>query len=252
MAKFCGNCGKEVDPKAVICVNCGSAIKNTTNNETTNTNKTVNKSSDKKGLPWWAILLIVLGGLGVIVFILLMFILAGAFSFVGDAMNEEMNDIIGDTYDKIEEKQKPNEALRGTVRDTLDTDNISLTLLEYKVFDVLEDTYSSKKAADGKEFIVLFFRVKNNSDESIYVSNYEFDGYEDDRKLDNTYIYYKIEGYSDLGGSISSGKYNDGYIVYEVSKEWKEFEVHFTDDIDFFNETDLIFKISNDKENEEN
>ncbi len=254
MAKFCGNCGKEVDPKAVICVSCGSAIKSTSNNNTNNTNKTTNNQNEKKGLPWWAILLIVLGGLGVLGILIFIFIMIGIFSFasVVDTGYDAYNDILDDTMDEIEERQKPNETLRGTVKDTLETDNYSMTLLEYKTMDVIEDKYSNKKALDGKEFLVLFFRVNNVSDKSLYISNYDFDGYTDGRKTDYTYFYYDINGYPSLSGSIASGKYIDGYIVYEVSKEWKDFEIQFTDDEDYLNKTDVIFKIIKDNEDKDN
>ena len=252
MAKFCGNCGKEVDPKAVICVSCGSAIKNTSNSNTTT--KTTNSSNNNKGLPWWAILLIVLGGLGLLVFLIFIFIMIGIFSFtsVVDTGYDAYNDILDDTMDEIEERQKPNETLRGTVRDTLDTDNYSMTLLEYKTMDEIEDTYSNKKAADGKEFLVLFFRVNNVSDKSLYISNYDFDGYVDGKKTDYTYFYHDINGYSELSGSIARDKYIEGHIVYEVSKEWRDFEIQFTDDEDYLNKTDVIFKIVKDNENKDN
>ena len=249
MAKFCGNCGKEVDPKAVICVSCGSAIKNTSNSST---NKTTNSSNNKKGLPWWAILLIVLGGLGLLGVLVFVFLMIGVFSFIESASYDNYNDIFDDTIDEIEERQKPNETLRGTVRDTLDTDNYSMTLLEYKTMDVIEDKYYDKKAADGKEFLVLFFRVNNISDKSLYISSYDFDGYVDGKKTDYTYFYHDINGYSELSGSIARGKYIEGHIVYEVSKEWKDFEIQFTDDEDYLNKTDVIFKIVKDNENKDN
>ena len=254
MAKFCGNCGKEVDPKAVICVSCGSAIKSNSNSNTNNTNN----QNEKKGLPWWAILLIVLGGLGVLGILIFVFIMIGVFSFTSiadtgyDEFRDAYNDILDDTMDEIEERQKSNETLRGTVRDTLNTDNYSMTLLEYKTMDVIEDTYSNKEASDGKEFLVLFFRVNNVSDKSLYISNYDFDGYVDGKKTDYTYFYHDINGYSELSGSIARGKYIEGHIVYEVSKEWKDFEIQFTDDEDYLNKTDVIFKIVKDNENKDN
>lgn len=258
MAKFCGNCGKEVDPKAVICVSCGSAIKSNSNSNTNTTSKTTNNQNNKKGLPWWAILLIVLGGLGVLVIIVFVLIMMGIFSFssIADAGYDEFrdayNDIFDDTMDEIEERQKPNETLRGTVRDTLDTDNYSMTLLEYKTMDVIEDKYYDKKPSDGKEFLVLFFRVNNISDKTLFISNFDFNGYVDGKKIDYTSFIHDINGFPELSDSIASGKYIEGHIVYEVSKEWKDFEIQFTDDEDYLNEIDVIFKIIKDNENKDN
>lgn len=36
MAKFCSNCGKEVNENAVICVNCGCSLEGKTNNQSVN------------------------------------------------------------------------------------------------------------------------------------------------------------------------------------------------------------------------
>ena len=36
MAKFCSNCGKEVNENAVICVNCGCSLEGKTNAQSVN------------------------------------------------------------------------------------------------------------------------------------------------------------------------------------------------------------------------
>ena len=55
MAKFCSNCGKEVDEKAVVCVNCGVSLKN----------ESINEVKGGKSKVAAGILGILLGGLGV-------------------------------------------------------------------------------------------------------------------------------------------------------------------------------------------
>lgn len=246
MAKYCGNCGKEVDRKAVVCVNCGRSLKKTSDG--VHNSKSVKiLNDDKKGLPAWAIVLIVLGSLLVLGVILFFGILLAAFSYFTEEGYNDIKDVYSDIRDDFEDefREERSHTLRGTVRDTLDTDNYSLTLLNYKTMDVIETTYSAEKAVDGKEFLVLYFRVKNNSDKSFYVSDYDFSGYENDRKIDNKYLYYKIEGFSPLNDSVASGKYIEGYLVYEVSREWEDFEIHFIDKRDYYNKTEMIFDISN-------
>ena len=51
MAKFCINCGNELPENAAMCVNCGTMVNGSGNN----------KGNKKKGLPVWAIVLIVVG-----------------------------------------------------------------------------------------------------------------------------------------------------------------------------------------------
>ena len=51
MAKFCINCGNELPENAAMCVKCGTMVNGSGNN----------KGNKKKGLPTWAIVLIVVG-----------------------------------------------------------------------------------------------------------------------------------------------------------------------------------------------
>ena len=68
MAKFCPNCGSEMIDEAAMCVKCGTMVgENNTNKN--NEEKPTASGEKKKGLPAWAIVLIVLGGLGLLVVI---------------------------------------------------------------------------------------------------------------------------------------------------------------------------------------
>lgn len=65
MAKFCSNCGKEVNENAVICVNCGCSLEN---NNSSSVNVTINNSSNSvspKSRLVAFLLCTFLGGLGI-------------------------------------------------------------------------------------------------------------------------------------------------------------------------------------------
>lgn len=67
MAKFCSNCGKEVNDNAVICVNCGCSLDKQNNANSTNVNVTINNTggvSPKSRLVAF-LLCTFLGGLGI-------------------------------------------------------------------------------------------------------------------------------------------------------------------------------------------
>ena len=66
MAKFCSNCGKEVNENAVICVNCGCSLEGKTNNQSVNVtiNNNGTGTSPKSRLVAF-LLCTFLGGLGV-------------------------------------------------------------------------------------------------------------------------------------------------------------------------------------------
>ena len=67
MAKYCSNCGKEVNENAVICVNCGCSLESTSNNQSVNVtinNNTSSGVSPKSRLVAF-LLCTFLGGLGI-------------------------------------------------------------------------------------------------------------------------------------------------------------------------------------------
>ena len=74
MAKFCTNCGKELPENAAICVNCGNMIGNNDNN----------KKEKKKGLPTWAIVLIVIGCVVLIPIIIFAIFAAVGYKYIKD------------------------------------------------------------------------------------------------------------------------------------------------------------------------
>lgn len=65
MAKFCSNCGKEVNENAVICVSCGCSLDKQSNG--TNVNVTINNASgvSPKSRLVAFLLCTFLGGLGI-------------------------------------------------------------------------------------------------------------------------------------------------------------------------------------------
>lgn len=71
MAKYCSNCGSEVNENAIVCVNCGCAIKN---EEKDDNNNSATTKSPKVGL--------ILGILG-IVFAWLYALIGHALSIIG-------------------------------------------------------------------------------------------------------------------------------------------------------------------------
>lgn len=65
MAKFCSNCGKEVNDNAVICVNCGCSLEgNNSSSINVNINNNTNTVSPKSRLVTF-LLCTFLGGLGI-------------------------------------------------------------------------------------------------------------------------------------------------------------------------------------------
>ena len=126
MAKFCPNCGSEMIDEAAMCVKCGTMVgENNTNKN--NEEKPTASGEKKKGLPAWAIVLIVLGGLGLLVVIAII-----VFAVIGiNALKKvDPNEIKDKLNDYIEENT--DSTLYGTIGDTLTVKALSslLALIE--------------------------------------------------------------------------------------------------------------------------
>ena len=112
MAKFCTNCGKELVENAAMCLNCGKLV-----NEN-NTNNNGNGKKKKKGLPIWAIILIVVGC--VILIPIIIIIVLGIISY----------NVIKDSGVNIDDYLNESLTQRGTIGDTLKTDNLRIILTD--------------------------------------------------------------------------------------------------------------------------
>lgn len=222
MAKFCINCGNELPENAAMCVNCGTMVNGSGNS----------KGNKKKGLPVWAIVLIVVGCV-IILPILVLVIL----SIIGINYAEKNGVDIKDYVDNLV-------TARGTIGDTLTDNELKITLNNALTYSEIEGVISGTPD-DGKEYLVFFFTVENIGDEDTYISTYDFDGYVDDTTIDESVILGKIDGYDEIGGNLAVGKKANGYLAFEVNTNWKKFDVHYKND--YLDSSDsMVFEVVND------
>jgi len=214
MAKFCSNCGKEVNENADICLNCGVLVNKV--NSKTNVNNVSNK---KKGLPVWAIVLII-GG--IVLIPLIVFAILGIlfFNFVNSDVPECVDKVCDDIYDYYEEYNIVDE---GTIGDTLEIDGIYFTLNNALRYSSIGDIVPE----DGKEYLVFFFDVENTSGEERLITYLNFNGLIDDEKIMTTFIFSDIDGVSNLNKELESGETTSGYVAFEVDKTWENFDLNY-------------------------
>ena len=225
MAKFCTNCGKKLEENAALCLNCGVLVGNTNNNQ--------NKEK-KKGLPTWAIILIIVGSMLLLPVIIVIIFFIFAFNTVNNIIENPNIDMWTDGETIIEE---------GTIGDTLVSDDFKITLTEALMYNRVgteEDTMDIP--GEGKEYLVFFFDVENISDESQYISDYDFTGYVDEYEIEVEYLYNDINGIGDLDATLKPNKKIKGYVAFEVEETWKSFEISYSD---WFDDKELIFKVIN-------
>lgn len=103
-----------------------------------------------------------------------------------------------------------------------------MTYTGYKTVDEVNDYY---EAGDGKEYLILFFEIENIGEEEHTFSAWSnIDAYVDDMKISQKSFYTRIDGYSELSGSVAPGKKAKGYIAFEVEKSWTKAELIYDDD----------------------
>lgn len=240
MAKFCANCGTEMANEAVVCVKCGAMVNGGANtNVNANTNTNVNTTGKKKGLPTWAIVLIIVGSIILIPLIILLVLFIIGYNSLKNVDIDEIEDKVNDYINENSGSTKT-----GTINDTLSDGEMKLTLTGAYMYDSIGEGYFVKTPEEGKEYLLFFFEVENVSSESQFISAYSFDGYADDVSIDTTSLYEEVNGTEQLSATIASGKKAKGYIAFEVDETWKDFEVHYKDSI-WDDKATLVFKVVN-------
>ncbi len=216
--KYCTNCGNKLGENASVCLKCGKIFNNNNNN--------VNK---KKGLPVWAIVLIVLGAIFLIPII---FAILGYVLFSKSYKAYDFDD----DYDYYDEEYVED---YGTIGDTLDTGSLSFTLSNYILYSEMDeidgDTYD-------KVYLILYFDVKNYSNRSMKISNYDFVGYADYEYVTAINEKLKYADHEYLAGKIEPGETVSGCIVFLVDEDWDEFEVSYNN----YYDNEITFWLEND------
>lgn len=223
MAKFCTNCGKQLDENAALCLNCGVLVGNNTNN--------TSKNEKKKGLPTWVIVLIIVGG--VLLIPVIFIILIGVFTY----------NIVDSTMNNLNEYIEETRVQNGKVGDTLSTDEFKITLNNLLIYSSIgNDENNLDIPSEGKEYLVFFFGVENISDDNEYISDYDFTGYVNGYEVKLAYLYNDIDGIKELEANLPPNKKTKGYVAFEVDTSWQEFKIHYKD---WFGEEELVFTVVN-------
>ena len=101
---------------------------------------------------------------------------------------------------------------------------------------------------EENEYLTFFFNVLNVSDESRYISAYNFSG-----KVDSISTNYKafdgeIDNVKELAKDLNNNEKTTGYIVYEVPKTWKSFVISYKENS--FDKESISFTVINEGNND--
>lgn len=115
----------------------------------------------------------------------------------------------------------------GKVGDTVSNNKWALTVQSAKVFDELKGDLTTETPDDGNVYLVLFCEVENKTEKDDYFNYFYLDSYVDGYSTSFEITLTKPDGYSTLTGDVAAGKKLKGALVWQVSKEWKEFETSY-------------------------
>lgn len=231
MARFCSNCGKELNENADICLNCGVAVNN-------NSSVPRNTSNDKKnGIPGWAVFLIVIASLLPIVII-------GIILFLSFNTIDYSIDKARKIQDRFKEEYKDDYTIvgKGTVGDALEYNGLRFTLNKVTSYNNIGDN----TLEEDEEYIVFFFDIENISEEVKKISKINFKGTDGfDTEEPELMMNDVIDGVSNIsfGKRLSAGDKVSGYIAFEVDKNWTNFDLEYHD---FFDDIAISFSVIND------
>ena len=138
-------------------------------------------------------------------------------------------DDTSDQADSEETETQTEEKDTFGIGEVAEINDIQVTMVNYTESEGSE----YNKPSDGNEFVLVEFEIANNSDSEMTVSSMaSFEAYADDYALNYSLNAAVDNQDSDqLDGTIAAGKKMNGVIGYEVPKDWKNLEIHFTDNV---------------------
>lgn len=100
-----------------------------------------------------------------------------------------------------------------------------LGLKEYKTLK--GDNYTDK-ADKNKKFLVLFLSIRNTSADNDYINPNYISAKVDGKNIEHTFLVNDPKSYPTLFTNIEAGKTIGGFIVWEVPKNWKKFQMEYS------------------------
>lgn len=112
--------------------------------------------------------------------------------------------------------------------ETAEMNNVKVTMTNYNESNGSEWNSPS----EGNVFVLIEFEIENNSDSDVAVSSVmSFNAYIDNYSASLSLGALMENNSTQLDGSIAPGMKMRGWIGYEAPTDWKNIEIHFTDNV---------------------
>lgn len=98
----------------------------------------------------------------------------------------------------------------------------SIKILGLKEYNELKEEKYTDKPSKGKKYLVVFLSIQNNSLEEDYINANYIHGKVDNKEIEHTFLVNSPRNYPPIFKHIPSGQDIEGFIVWEVPKNWKK------------------------------
>lgn len=198
--KICKHCKTEIPYGAKVCPQC--------------------RKKQGRKLKWIIIAILALGFIGAV---------AGG---GGDEKPKKVENESSEQENSNEEKLKENEnEEKETIfkkGESAELNGVKVTLTDYK--ESTGNEYNSP--TDGNVFLMAEFEIENNTEKEMAISSMlSFEAYADDYALNYSLGALMEKDGNQLDGTIAAGKKMKGWIGWETPKDYKNVEIHFTDNV---------------------
>lgn len=103
--------------------------------------------------------------------------------------------------------------------------NKTVKILGLKEYASIKGKGYTDKAKKGNIFLVLFLSIKNDTIENYYVNYNYLSAKADGKDIKHTFLINEPRNYPSIFTNVEAGKTLCGFIVWEVSRKWKKFEL---------------------------
>lgn len=105
--------------------------------------------------------------------------------------------------------------------------NKTIKILGLKEYTKIKGKDYTDKAKKGNIFLVIFLSIKNDTIENYYLNYNYLSAKVDGKNIKHTFLINEPRNYPTIFTNIEAGKTVDGFIVWEVPKKWKKFELNY-------------------------
>lgn len=166
---------------------------------------------------------------------LLTFLLfVGMIFTVGCGQIDSKKNTVSITSDKVENSALPTASVPATPmpkKGTFQSDqgysdsNCEVSILGLKEYKTIKTKKFTDKAGKGKKYLVLFLKVRNRTNSTIYFNVNYLKAKLDGKKIENTFLLNKPENYPTIFSNIVADSYYGGFIVWKVPENWKKLDI---------------------------